>query len=82
MVDSVKKFILKLSSKEREIVQEIIKNIVNNSYHTYDLKKLAGYKDLYRIRKGRIRIVFRVGSMVPEILHISNRDEQTYRRVD
>jgi mRNA-degrading endonuclease RelE of RelBE toxin-antitoxin system len=57
-MDKVRKFLLKLTEKERKILQEIMRDVVVLSLKNYDIKPLKGYKDLFRLRKGSIRIVF------------------------
>ena len=57
-MDKVRKFLLKLTEKERKILQEIMRDVVVLSLKNYYIKPLKGYKDLFRLRKGSIRIVF------------------------
>lgn len=57
-MDKVRKFLLKLTEKERKILQEIMRDVVVLSLKNYDIKPLKGYKDLFRLRKGSISIVF------------------------
>lgn len=48
-----------LSPHERDIILRILQDIQENNLHLYDTKKLIGYSDMYRIRKGKIRIIYR-----------------------
>ncbi|MFN7161026.1 MAG: type II toxin-antitoxin system RelE family toxin [Candidatus Gracilibacteria bacterium] len=57
-MDKINKFLKNLSHSERELLREIILRIVQNNLETLDVKKLQSTKNLYRIRKGNIRIVF------------------------
>lgn len=60
MVDSVDKFVLKLAPDEQIKVLEYMQRIkYNQNLAELQPSKLRGYKDLYRIRIGKIRIVFR-----------------------
>ncbi|MDI6655439.1 MAG: hypothetical protein QME59_06090, partial [Candidatus Hydrothermarchaeota archaeon] len=51
-----------LSSKEKERVREVINTIEADPipFKKYDLKKLKGRQDTYRIRVGKIRITYEV----------------------
>lgn len=37
----------------------IVNNVTNNQLDGYKPKKLEGYRDIFSIRKGKIRIIFR-----------------------
>ncbi|MDD2870755.1 MAG: type II toxin-antitoxin system RelE/ParE family toxin [Candidatus Gracilibacteria bacterium] len=54
---------------------DIIKDLVLNNLSEYDVIKLSGYRDLYRIRKGKIRIIFRKNSTEVEIVKIDCRGD-------
>jgi mRNA-degrading endonuclease RelE of RelBE toxin-antitoxin system len=79
MADSVSKFLKLLSKKDKMMLIEIIENILQNNIDTYDLKRLVGVKDIYRIRKGKYRIIFKKTSDTTHILEIERRSESTYR---
>lgn len=57
-MDKVKKFLLKLTEKERIILRIIMQDIFELSTQGYDVKPLKGCKGFFRLRKGDIRIVF------------------------
>ncbi|RYM05895.1 type II toxin-antitoxin system RelE/ParE family toxin [Sporolactobacillus sp. THM7-7] len=54
------KFIKKLSGKNLLRVRKAITELSNNPYDVSNVKKLKGYKNIYRKRVGDIRIIFRV----------------------
>ena len=56
MVKSWEKYINKSPLKKE--LNEIIKDISNNNLSEYYIKKLIWYDNLFRIRVGKIRIVF------------------------
>lgn len=58
-MDRIYKFLSMLSPHERDLILLILEDIQKNSISLYDIKKLIGYLDMYRIRKGKIRIVYR-----------------------
>lgn len=56
-----------------EILKEIIQNILIDKLESYSVKKLTWYKDLYRIRKWKIRIVFKKNDEEIKIVNIDTR---------
>jgi mRNA-degrading endonuclease RelE of RelBE toxin-antitoxin system len=78
-MDKIEKFLRKLSPKERGAIEEYVIIILSGHGNKLDVKKLRGYSDIYRVRKGLIRIIFRQQGRVIRILSISRRDEGTYR---
>lgn len=77
-MDKVEKFLRKLSPGERDAIEECIVIILSGHSNRLDVKKLRGYVDIYRVRKGSVRIVYRQQDRVVRILSIGRRDEQTY----
>lgn len=57
-MDKIKKFLLKLTKKEKELFKAIMADIRVLNLKSYDVKPLKGYKEFYRLRKGNVRIVF------------------------
>ncbi len=56
-MDKILKFLKKLNKTERSKLLNLINLILSNKTHSLKPKKLKGFKDLYRIREGKIRIV-------------------------
>jgi mRNA-degrading endonuclease RelE of RelBE toxin-antitoxin system len=48
------KFLARLTPKERTLALLLLETILTRKWEKLDLKKLAGYKDIYRVRKGDI----------------------------
>lgn len=78
MSDDVTKFINKLSSKDKFIINELITRIKMLDLKNLDLKKLKGHDNFYRVRKGKKRIVFYWKDNVVEIIAVEKRDDLTY----
>lgn len=78
-MEKIKKFLLKLSPEERQRVEEILLHIVGGKVEHLNVKKLKGYKDVYRVRFGSIRIIFTKRDMNRKILDVSRRSDSTYR---
>ncbi len=79
MVDKIEKALKKLTGKERGAVKSILIKIQKGKTGDLDIKKLKGRNDIFRVRKGRIRIVFQKNSENISILSIERRSDKTYR---
>lgn len=80
-MDRVKKFLRKLSPKEQEAFLLLMQAIKRDFTSVPHLLKMKGYNDLYRIRFGRYRIIFKVSGREIDVVKISKRDEQTYKNI-
>ena len=58
-MDNIQKFLRKLSPKQQNILYEILSDIISDDIDKYDVKKLTNETDMYRVRVGQIRILFR-----------------------
>ena len=80
-MDKIKKALEKLTPKEREKIKSILIEIKKNRFKNLDIKKLRGRDDIFRVRKGQIRIVYQVdrrGGIF--ILTIERRSDTTYKK--
>lgn len=73
MVEQFIKFIEK--SPYKAILLKIVQDIMENNLGTYDIKPIEGTTDLYRIRKGSIRFIFRKTSQGNRIIEVNNRGD-------
>ena len=71
MVEQFIKFIEK--SPYKAILLKIVQDIMENNLGKYDIKTIEGTTDLYRIRKGSIRFIFRKTSQGNRIIEVNNR---------
>ena len=73
---SAEKEISKLPVKEILKIQKVILDLADNP-RPFGVKKLEGFNDLYRIRKGDFRIIYGIEDNVltVEILKVGNRKE-------
>jgi len=58
MVDQKHKFLQKLSPKERKVYADLLMRIQNNELASLDCKPLKWHLWFFRVRKGKIRIIF------------------------
>ncbi|MEK9133114.1 MAG: hypothetical protein AAB606_05425 [Patescibacteria group bacterium] len=54
---------------------EILADIRAWKIKTYDVKPLKGHKGVFRLRKGRIRIVFAKGEKIGIVINIDYRKD-------
>ena len=72
------KLLRKFSAKERGIIVLLVERIVQHGLEGLDCKKLKGYRNLFRVRKGNIRIIFELTDKDANILTIERRGDTTY----
>ena len=73
MVEQFIKFIEK--SPYKAILLKIVQDIMENNLEKYDIKPIEGTTNLYRIRKGFIRFIFRKTSQGNRIIEVNNRGD-------
>ncbi len=84
-MDLVSKFLKKLDYKRRQEIEELLLLIKQRRFAHLDIKKLKGSNDIFRVRKGRMRIIFSVKKgrtpKDPEvyIVSIDFRSDTTYQ---
>ncbi len=78
MVNKLTKFLHKQDRKGRELILELIECILNNQLEGSDINKIKDSKDLYRLKKGRIRIIFQKTAEKIIIKKATLRDDNTY----
>jgi mRNA-degrading endonuclease RelE of RelBE toxin-antitoxin system len=77
-MDAIEKALKKLNAKERERVKELLEKLALGALQGLDIKKLQGRDDIFRARKGDVRVVYRKTGDALSILLIERRSEHTY----
>jgi mRNA-degrading endonuclease RelE of RelBE toxin-antitoxin system len=80
-MDTIAKFLKKLSQKDRSAVQEIVKRLHSKDASGLDIKRLKGDGNVFRVRKGNIRIIYTLENSNIILVHIEFRGEDTYKRL-
>ena len=79
-MDKISKALKSFSEQERETVKILLEKILRKDGLNLDIKKLKGQKDIFRVRKGEIRIIYRVDDNNKiYILAIERKSEKTYK---
>lgn len=70
----------RLAPEDARRVREALRNLVGNARPTGSVK-LAGFVAVWRVRAGRLRIIYEVddGEGRLMVLRVARRDERTYR---
>ena len=79
-MDKIKKALNRISTKERIRLKEILFRIDAGNFQGLNLKKLKGRNDVFRVRKGNMRIIFRKKDNSIKILSIEHRGSKTYSK--
>lgn len=80
-MDKIEKILRKLSKKEQQVLILLMIQIKKDFTKIPGLIKLTGYINLYRIRIGRYRIIFKKTPQNIEIIKIGRRNDQTYKNL-
>jgi len=78
-MDKLQKALDKLSDQEAVLVEEILLRVKAHNYLGLNLIKLKGQKNLFRIKAGRLRIIFSMDSDGVKLIDVGYRSEKTYR---
>lgn len=76
---NIDKLLSKFRKEEREKIELLIKAVVSLDWRNLNIKKLKGYQNIFRVRKGKIRIIFSKNKKDIFILAIERRKEDTYK---
>ncbi len=78
MTSSIDKFLAKVTAKEKAMLDTIAKKVQEDDLTGLDIKKLSGYEDLFRVRKGTFRIIFQINKTGTKMLSVEKRSDTTY----
>lgn len=78
-MDKIEKALAKLSEKERKKIKQALEKLFSGDAKGLDIKRLKDRSDIFRLRVGDLRIIYRVVKDKIFVLAISRRNEKTYR---
>ena len=73
-MDRIEKFLKLLETKRAKCIRSILPRIRSLELNGLDVKKMKGHENVYRIRVGKIRIVFIKEKKVGIIIDIDFRE--------
>ena len=77
-MDKISKFLKKLPKDSRYRLEQLISQILIGDLSGLDVKKLKGEINLFRVRKGDLRIIFLKTKDTVRIIDIDRRNDTTY----
>ena len=77
-MDKIQKFVRKLSAGEARRVFDALEQVLTGRLSALSVKKLKGDRDIYRVRVGRVRIIFTKVHDQNIITDIDFRNDHTY----
>lgn len=80
-MDEIKKALRKQPRVVQLALKKIFDDILRGKTENYDVVKLVGMKNIFRVRKGNFRIIFRKVGTDFEIVRITTRDDKTYKKL-
>ena len=78
-MDNIDKVLRKLSSNEKLKIKGMLKALRSGRFERLDIKKLKGAEDLFRVRKGKLRIIYQIRANHVFVLRLGYRKESTYK---
>jgi mRNA-degrading endonuclease RelE of RelBE toxin-antitoxin system len=78
-MDELQKAIAKLAKEHRAVFDSLMVRLYERNFLGLDLAKLKGHKDVFRVKHGRLRIIFRMNREGLSVLEVGLRNENTYR---
>ena len=79
-MNKAEKFLRELSFDERQKIKDVLTKILSGKTKGLDVKKLKGYKNLFRVRVGDIRVVFYQDGKIIGVLFIGKRGSSKYNQ--
>lgn len=76
---TLKKLLSRFGREDRIILENLIEKIISLDWRGLDIRKLQGHEDIFRLRKGKIRIIFYKHRTGMAIINIERRSEKTYK---
>jgi len=78
-MDKIDKALQKFSAKEKKQIKQTLSQLYSRNFQGLDIKKLKAREDIFRVKKGNLRIIYRLENDDIFILTIDRRREDTYK---
>jgi mRNA-degrading endonuclease RelE of RelBE toxin-antitoxin system len=80
VVDRLTKSLRRLARKDRRMADQLVSKLIDGDFGHLKIKKLRGIDNVFRARKGRVRVVYRLYGRRVIILDVDLRSDTTYKR--
>lgn len=78
-MNKIEKFLNKLNQKELNIIKGVLEKIKKGETANLDIKKLKDEDNRFHVRKGEIRIIYRINEKgETALLNIERKNDNTY----
>ncbi|HEY4475090.1 MAG TPA: hypothetical protein VJC06_04145 [Candidatus Paceibacterota bacterium] len=78
-MDKIGKAIRKFTDIEKNWVREIAKALRTKRFDDLNTKKLKGVENIFRVKKGRIRVIYQIRNNHVFVLKVGRKKEDTYK---
>ena len=78
-MDKIQKALAKLPKQYREVFEAMMVKLMTRDFLGLNMARMKGYKDVYRVKHGRLRVIFRMNQQGLYVLEAGLRSEKTYR---
>lgn len=78
-MDKIKKALAKLPKEYKTAFDYLIVRLLARNYSGLDIVHLKGQKNVFRVRHGKLRIIFKIDDDKLLVLQVGLRSEKTYR---
>lgn len=78
-MDKIEKTLRKLNAGEKSRIKRVLTKLSTGEFKDLNIKKLKGREDIFRVKSGNIRIIYRFQGGNIFILSIDRRRENTYK---
>jgi mRNA-degrading endonuclease RelE of RelBE toxin-antitoxin system len=78
-MDKIDKTLKRLTDKEREQIKQLLRQLASGNLRGLNIMKLKGRGDVFRVRKGNLRVIYRAQGKEVYVLAIERRSEKTYK---
>lgn len=79
-MDKIDKALKRLNLKEKYQLKEVLLKVRSGGIKSLDVQKLKDRQDIFRVRKGNMRVIFRKIGKEIKILALERRTSKTYRK--
>lgn len=79
-MDKISKLINKISQKDADKIADIFELIKKGNVKKLNIKKLKGYPNVFRVRVGNYRIIYKIVDGKTFIIEVSKRNDLTYKK--
>lgn len=78
-MNKLEKAIAKLPKEYKATFDYVVQKLLARNFLGLQVGKLKGYKHIYRLKHGRLRIIFFNNGKSLEVLKVDLRNENTYK---